>query len=216
VKEKAQAAHARAFLRSSAKSGLLRTTQPTRLGMEGQQLRNDDNDDGTQNHPQQNRGHTFLLVIWLYFLITIWQHDGQDWLTVITGADMGDNLDGFLASWGHQEVDLEGDAVRVDSFPGSEQGQNHQIMEPAGDRLSLTLETFGNFDIAVEQVIRDDGAELEADSLRLFGDVDQDAVKNGLCPGITINEVPAVICRHFQHHPAFDQATFRPSHGNFL
>ena len=45
MKEKAQAAHARAFLQSTATSRLLRTTQPTRLGMDGQQLRTDDNDD---------------------------------------------------------------------------------------------------------------------------------------------------------------------------
>jgi len=47
MKEKAQAAPAWAFLRSSATSRLLRTTQPTRLGMKGQQLSNDDNDDDT-------------------------------------------------------------------------------------------------------------------------------------------------------------------------
>jgi hypothetical protein len=35
-----------------------------------------------------------------------------------------------------------------------------------------------------------------------------------LLSGIGVNEVPAVILRHFQHHPAFDQATFRFCHGS--
>ena len=179
---------------------------------DGQQLRPDDNDDGSQNKTYENRKHTVLLVIWLKSLIILWQHDGQDRLPVVTGADMGDDIDGFFPSWGHQEVGLEGDPVGVDGLPGSEQGQNHQIMESAGDRLPLTLEPGRRFDIAVEQVIGDDGVELEADSLRGFGDVDQDAIGNRLLPGITINDVPAVILRHCQHHPAFGQATFSVSY----
>jgi len=127
---------------------------------------------------------------------------------------MGDDFDGFLASRGHQEVDLEGDAIRVYGSPGSEQGQNYQIMKAAGGRLSLTLESGRDFDIAVEQVIGHDGVELEADSFCGFGDVDQDAVKNGLSPGITVNDVPAVILRHCQHRPGFAQATFRSAHGS--
>ena len=133
---------------------------------------------------------------------------------MIAGADMGDDFDGFLASWGHQKVDLEGDSVRVHSFPGSEQRQNHEIMKAAGGRLSLTLESGRHFDIAVDQVIRNDGAELEADSFCLFGDVDQDAIGNRLLPGIGINDVPAVISRHFQHLPEFDQATVRALPGS--
>ena len=69
--------------------------------MDGQQLRTDDNDDGPQSNTQQKRKHIFLLVIWFEFLIILGKHDGQDRLPVITGADMGDNLDGFLASWSH-------------------------------------------------------------------------------------------------------------------
>jgi len=180
MKEKAQAVHARAFLRSSVSPWLLRTTQPTRLGMKGQQLRTDDNDDGPQRDTQQERKHTFLLVIWLYSLIIFGKHDGQDGLPVVTWADVGDDFDGFLAPRNHQEVDLEGDPVGVHHFPGGKQRQNHQVMEPAGDRLPLSIETFGDFDIAVEQVVRYDSMELEPDSLRGFGDVDQDPVGDGL------------------------------------
>jgi len=183
--------------------------------MDGQQLRTDNNDDGPQRDTQQERKHTFLLVIWLYSLIILGKHDGQDRLSMITGADVGDDFDGLLASWGHQEVDFEGDPVRVDGFPGSEQRQNHQIMEPAGDRLPFSLESGRDFDIAVEQVIGHDGVELEADSLRLFGDVYQHAIGNRLLAGIGINDVPAVILRHCQHHPDFDQATSRSVHGKF-
>jgi len=39
--------------------------------MDGQQLRTDDNDDGPQSDTQQERKHTFLLVIWLYSLIIL-------------------------------------------------------------------------------------------------------------------------------------------------
>jgi len=134
---------------------------------------------------------------------------------VITGADVGDDIDSFLPSWSHQEVDLEGDTVGVHGSSGSEQGQNHEIVEAAGDRLPFTEQALGHFDIAVEQVIRDHGVEPEADGLRGFGDVDQDPVKNGLCPGITINDVPAVILRHCQHLPAFGQATFQACHGKY-
>jgi len=215
MKTKAQAAHARAFLRSSVSPWLLHSPQPTRLRMDGQQLRTNDNDDGPQRNTQQERKHTFLLVIWLKSLIILWKHDGQDWLTVITGADMGDDFDRFLASRSHQEVDFEGDPVRVHGSPGSKQRQNHQIMESAGDRLSLTFQSRGHFDISMEQMVGDDGVELEADSLRSFGDVDQHPVGNRLLSGITINDVPAVILWHFQHHPAFDQATFRACHGMF-
>ena len=42
-----------------------------------------------------------------------------------------DDIDGFLASWSHQEVYFEGDAVRVHGSPGSEQRQDHEIMESA-------------------------------------------------------------------------------------
>jgi len=48
---------------------------------------------------------------------------------VVTGADVSDDIDGFFPPWSHQEVDLEGDPVRVHGFPGSEQRQNHQIMD---------------------------------------------------------------------------------------
>ena len=91
--------------------------------MKGQQLRPDDNDDGPQRDTQQERKHTLLLVIWLYFLIIFGKHDGQDWLPVVTGADVGDDFDGFLAPRSHQEVDLEGDAVRVHGAPCGEQRQ---------------------------------------------------------------------------------------------
>ena len=43
--------------------------------------------------------------------------------------------------------------------------------------MSLTLESGRDFDIAVEQVIRYYGVELEADSLRSFGNIDQDAIR---------------------------------------
>jgi hypothetical protein len=122
--------------------------------MEGQQLSTDDSDDDPNDSTQQQRSHTLLLVIWFESLIILGQHDGQDWLPVITGADVGDNLDGFLASRSHQEVDLEGDAVRVHGSPGGKQRQNHQIMKPAGDRLSLSIKSGRHFDIAVEQVVR--------------------------------------------------------------
>jgi len=164
--------------------------------------------------PNRNENILFLLVIWLKSLIILWKHNGQDWLTVITGADVGDDLDGFLASRSHQKVDLEGDPVRVHGSPGSKQRQNHQIMESADDRLPLTFETIGNFDIAMEQVIGDHGVELEADSLRSFGDVYQHTIGNRLLPGIGINNVPAVISRHFQHLPEFDQATVRALPGS--
>ena len=180
MKEKAQAAHARAFLRSSVSPWLLRTTQPTRLRMDGQQLRTDDNDDGPQRDTQQERKHTFLLVIWLYFLIIFGKHDCQDGLTMITGADVGDDFDGFLAPWSHQEVDLEGDPVGVHSSPGGKQRQDHQVMEPAGDRLPLSIESGRWFDVSVKQMIGDHRVELEADSFRLFGDVDQDAICDSL------------------------------------
>ena len=180
MKEKAQAAHARAFLRSSASTWLLRTTQPARLGIEGQQLRTDDNDDDPNNGTQQQRSHTFPLVIWFKFLIILWQHDGQNRLTVVTGANMGDDIDDFFPSWSHQEVDLEGDPVGVHSFPGGKQRQDHQIMEPAADGLPLSIESGWWFDVSVKQVIGDHRLELEADSFRLLGDVDQDAIGDGL------------------------------------
>jgi len=150
MKEKAQAAHARAFLRSSASTWLLRTTQPARLGVEGQQLRTDDNDDDPDNGTQQQRSHTFLLVIWLCFLIILGKHDGQDRLPMITGANMGDDFDGFLASRSHQEVNLEGDPVGVHSFPGGKQRQNHQVVEAAGDGLPLSIESGRWFDVSVK------------------------------------------------------------------
>ena len=134
---------------------------------------------------------------------------------MITGADVGDYFDGFFPSRSHQEVDLEGHPVRIHGSPGSEQGQNHQVMKPAGDRLAFTLESGRDFDIAVEQMVRDHGVELEADSLRSFGDVDQDAIGNRLLPRITINDIPVVILRHCQHHPGFDQATFRCVHESY-
>ena len=134
---------------------------------------------------------------------------------MVTGADMGDDFDSFFPSWSHQEVDLEGDAVRVHGSPGSEQRQDHQIMEAAGGRLPFTLESGRDFDIAVEQVIGHDGVEFEADSLRSFGDVDQHAIGNRLLSGIGINDVPAVILRHCQHRPGFAQATFQVSLGKF-
>ena len=165
--------------------------------------------------PNRNENILFLLVIWLKFLIILGKHDGQDWLPVVTGADVGDDFDGFFPSWLHQEVDFEGDPVGVHGFPGSEQRQNHQVMKPAGNRLSLPFESGRHFHVAVEQVIGNHGVELEADSLRSFGDVYQHAIGNRLFPGITINDIPAVILRHFQHHPAFDQATFRVCHGNY-
>jgi len=135
---------------------------------------------------------------------------------MITGADMGDDINGLLPAWSHQKVDLEGDAVGVHGSPGGKQRQNHQIMEPACHRLPFSLESGRDFDVSVEQVIRDDGVEPEPDSLRGFGDVYQHAIGNRLLAGIGINDVPAVILRHCQHHPAFDQATLRPAHGNFL
>jgi len=133
---------------------------------------------------------------------------------MIAGADMGDDFDDFLASWGHQEVDLKGDPVSVDSLPGSKQRQNHQIMEPARHRLSLSDQTLGRFDVSIEQMIGYDGMKPEADSLRSFGDVDQHAIGNRLLSGIGVNDVPAVISPHFQHHPAFGQAIGQASHGN--
>jgi len=125
---------------------------------------------------------------------------------VITGADVSDDFDGFLASWSHQEINLEGDPVGVDGFPGRKERQNHQIMEPARHGLAFTFESGRRLDIAVEQVIRNHRVEPEADGLRLFGDVDQDAVLDGLRPCIGVDEVPVVISRHFQHHPASDLA----------
>jgi len=133
---------------------------------------------------------------------------------VITWADVGDDIDSFFPSRGHQEVDFEGDAVRVGGFPGSEQRQNHQIMESAGDGLPFTIESSRYFDIAVEQVIGHDGVKLEADSFCSFGDVYQHAIGNRLLSGIGINYVPTVILRHFQHRPGFAQATFRSAHGS--
>jgi len=216
VKEKAQAAHARAFLRSSATSGLLRTAQPTWLGMDGQQLRTDDNDDGPQRDTQQERKHTFLLVIWLYLLIILGKHDGQDRLPVVTGADVGEDFDVFLAPRSHQEVDLEGDAVRVHGTPRGEQRQNHQVMEPASDGLAFTIETFGDFDIAVEQMIGHHRVELEADSFRLFGDVDQDAVGDGLGTRIGVDDVPAFIFTHCRNQLASEGTAFQTDYENSL
>ena len=69
--------------------------------MDCQQLRTDNNDDGPQRDTQQERKHTFLLAIWLYFLIILGKHDCQDGLTMITGADVGDDFDGFLAPRSH-------------------------------------------------------------------------------------------------------------------
>jgi len=157
--------------------------------MEGQQLRPDDNDNDTNNGTQQERKHTFLLVIWFKFLIILGKHDGQDWLPVVTRADVGDDFDGFFPSRGHQEVDLEGDAIRVDGAPRGKKRQDHQVMEPAGDGLAFSFEAGRDFDIAVEQVVGHDSVELEADSLRRFGDIDQDAVGNRLLPGIGVDEV---------------------------
>ena len=148
--------------------------------MDGQQLCTDDNDDGPQRDTQQERKHTFLLVIWLYFLIIFGKHDGQDRLPVVTGADVGDDFDGFLAPRSHQEVDLEGDPVGVHSFPGGKQRQNHQVVEAAGDGLPLSIESGRWFHVSVKQMIGDHRVELEADSFRLFGDVDQDAIGDGL------------------------------------
>jgi len=99
---------------------------------------------------------------------------------VVTGADVGDDFDGFLAPWSHQEVDLEGDAVRIDGAPCGKQRQDHQIMEPAGDGLPLSIESGRWFDVSVKQMLGDHRVELEADSFRLFGDVDQDAIGDGL------------------------------------
>ena len=134
---------------------------------------------------------------------------------MITGADVGDDFDSFFPAWSHQEVDFEGDPVRVHGSPGSEQRQNHQIMKPAGDGLPFTLESSGHFDIAVEQVIGNHGVEFEADSLRGFGDVDKDAIGNRVLAGIGINDVPAVILRHCQHLLGFDQATGQASPENY-
>lgn len=128
---------------------------------------------------------------------------------MVAGADMDDDLDCLLPSWGHQEVDLEGDPVRVDGPPGSEQRQNHQIVESARYRLTLVVERGWGLYIMMKEVVRDDGVVLEADGHRGFGDVDQDPVGNGLLSGIRINDIPTVISRHSSHLPAFDQATAR-------
>jgi len=100
-----------------------------------------------------------------------------------------DSFDGFLASRGHQEVDLEGDAVRVDTAPCGEQGQNHQVMKPACHGLAFSFKPGRWLEVSVEQVRSDHRLNLETDPFRFPGDVDQHPVINGLLTGVAEDQV---------------------------
>jgi len=87
-------------------------------------------------------------------------------------------------------------------------------MEPAGDGLSFSFKTFWHFDRAVEQMVGHDGVELEADSLRLFCGIDQDAIGNGLGPSIGVDEVWTTLWRHGHRPPGSCKATAPSDFGN--
>ena len=135
---------------------------------------------------------------------------------MITGADVGDDFDGLLASRSHQEVDFEGDPVGVDGLPGGKQRQNHQVMEAAGDGLPLSIESGRWFNVSVEQVIGDHRVKPEADSLRSFGDVDQDAIGDGLGTRVGVNDVPAFIFIHYRNQLASEGTAFQTDYENSL
>ena len=101
------------------------------------------------------------------------EHEGQNRLSVVTRSDVDDSFDGFLPSWGHEECDLEGDPVRIDTAFGREQGQDHQVMKPAGHGLALSLKPSRWIEISVKQVRSNDRLDLEADPFRFLADIDQ-------------------------------------------
>lgn len=135
---------------------------------------------------------------------------------MIAGADMGHDFDGLFPPGGHQEVDLEGDTIRVDRSPGSKQGQDHQIMEPTLHRLPLSIASGRWFDVSVKQVIGDHRVELEADRFRLFSDVDQDAIGDGLGTRVGVDDVPALMLIHCRNQLASEVTAFQTDYESLL
>ena len=58
------------------------------------------------------------------------------------------------------------------------------------------------FYIMMVEVIGDHGGQFEASGSRLLGGVNEDAISDGLFPGVAVDDVSkSFVSRHFQHHP---------------
>ena len=149
--------------------------------------------------------------------IVLREHDRQDWLSGVARADMGNDLDGFRSSWGHQEAHPEIDPVRVGRPFGCEQRQRQQIMESARHGLPLASQPGWWLYIMMVQVVGDHRGQFETRGFRLLGDVNENSVSNRLCPGVAVDDVSrSIIGRHFQHHPVLGSVNFRVSYGSSL
>ena len=74
---------------------------------------------------------------WPRYSVILGQHDRQDWLSGVTGPDVGNDLDGFCPAWCHQKRDFEVRSVGPFAGPGSDHRQCQEIMEPASRALTL-------------------------------------------------------------------------------
>lgn len=87
---------------------------------------------------------------------------------------------------------------------------------PVWVSLPLPLTTGRWLDTTVEQVIGDHRMKFEANSLRLFGDVDKDAIGDGLGTRVGVDNVPAFVFIHCRNELASKGTAFQTDYENSL
>lgn len=130
-------------------------------------------------------------------LIVLVQHQGQNWLPLITRANVRDDLDCLRFPRGHEESNPDCRSIRAGMIlSGSAQHKEQEVVEAASCGLTLAFESGGWFDVPVKEGSGDDGIHLEPDSPGSIGDINENSVLDCLLPCIRINKIPFVIGGH--------------------